>query len=46
MKERFVAEIDEKGRILVPVYFRDRLGLKAGDKVNVELDTEKDVPKV
>lgn len=42
MKERFIAEIDERGRILVPAYFRDRLGLKAGDKVNVELDTVKE----
>jgi len=40
MKENFVAAIDERGRILVPVYFRDRLALKAGDKVIVELEKE------
>lgn len=39
MKEKFSATIDNKGRILVPAYFRDRLGLQAGDRVNVELET-------
>jgi len=43
MKEKFVGEIDSKGRILVPAYFRDRLGLKAGDKVTVELEKEEEV---
>lgn len=33
-----MGEIDGKGRILVPSYFRVRLGLTAGDKVNVELE--------
>ena len=43
MKERFVTEMDERGRILVPVYFRDRLRLKTGDKVSVELEKVKEV---
>ncbi len=38
MKEKFETEIDEKGRILVPNYFRERLGLKTGDKVSVEIE--------
>ncbi len=35
-------EIDAKGRVLIPAYFRDRLDLKTGDKVNIELEMEKD----
>ncbi|GAI40860.1 unnamed protein product [marine sediment metagenome] len=39
-----MGEIDEKGRILVPVYFRERLGLKAGDKVNIEMEKAEEMP--
>ncbi len=34
-------EIDAKGRVLIPVYFRGRLDLKTGDKVNIEVEMEK-----
>ena len=43
MKESFEAKMDAKGRILVPVYFRDRLGAKKGDKFNVEIEKEEDL---
>ncbi len=38
MKESFQANLDAKGRILVPVYFRERLDVGKGDKLNVEIE--------
>ncbi len=43
MKETFEADIDEKGRILIPNYFRERLGLKPGDTVKAEIEKVEDV---
>ena len=42
MKERFEGKVDEKGRVLIPFYFRERLGLLTGDKVNVEIEKAKE----
>ncbi len=38
MKESFQANLDAKGRILIPVYFRERLGVKKGDTLKIEAE--------
>lgn len=43
MNEKFETEIDERGRILVPIYFRERLGLKPGDRVIIEIEKAEEV---
>ncbi|MFB6241180.1 MAG: AbrB/MazE/SpoVT family DNA-binding domain-containing protein [Candidatus Nanosalina sp.] len=36
---KFSAQLDSKGRVTVPAEARDRLGLEAGDRISLGLDS-------
>ena len=37
-EENVTVEVDDRGRITIPVAFRDRLGILPGDELAIELD--------
>lgn len=42
---RFSAQLDSKGRIIVPAGVRDRLDLETGDRISLTLDSSKVILK-
>jgi len=41
MKTKEIAEISEKGQLLIPKLYRDKMGIKPGSKVALSVDRNK-----
>ena len=36
-------ELDDRGRITIPVHIREKLGLKSGDKLSLRIDSDNNI---